>query len=31
MYARAVIGDRKGVLFREVSLIQGCPFRGVPL
>ena len=31
MYARVVVGVGKGVLFREVSSVQGCPYRGVPL
>ena len=31
MYARAVLGATKSVPFREVSSIQGCPYRGVPL
>ena len=26
-----ILGVGKGVLFREVSSIQGCPHRGVPL
>ena len=26
-----VLGDEESVLFREVSLFQGCPYRGVPL
>ena len=26
-----VLGVGKGVLFREVSSFQGCPYRGVPL
>ena len=31
MYARVVLGATKSVPFREVSSIQGCPYRGVPL
>ena len=31
MYARVVVGVGKGVLYREVSSVQGCPYRGVPL
>ena len=31
MYARVVLGVGKSVPFREVSSIQGCPYRGVPL
>ena len=31
MHARVVVGVGKGVLFREVSSVQGCPHRGVPL
>ena len=31
MYARVVLGAAKSVPFREVSSIQGCPYRGVPL
>ena len=31
MHARVVLGLGKGVLFREVSSVQGCPYRGVPL
>ena len=27
MHARVVLGVGKGVLFREVSSIQGCPHR----
>ena len=30
-YARVVVGVGKGVLYREVSSVQGCPYRGVPL
>ena len=26
-----VLGEEESVLFREVSLFQGCPYRGVPL
>ena len=26
-----VLGEVKSVLFREVSLFQGCPYRGVQL
>ena len=29
MHARVVFGVVKGVLFREVSLVQRCPYRGV--
>ena len=29
--AKVVLGVGKGVLFREVSSVQGCPYRGVPL
>ena len=29
--ARVVFGMRKGVLFREVSSVQDCPYREVPL
>ena len=29
MHARVVIGVGKGVLFREVTSVQGCPYRGV--
>ena len=25
------LGEEESVLFREVSLFQGCPYRGVPL
>ena len=31
LHARVVVGVGKGVLFREVSSVQGCPYRGVPL
>ena len=31
MYARVVLGVGKGVLFREVSSTQECPYRRVPL
>ena len=31
MHARVVLGVGKGVLFREVSSVQGCPYRVVPL
>ena len=31
MHARVVLGVGKGVLFREVSSVQGCPYRNVPL
>ena len=31
MYARVVLGAAKSVPFREVSSIQGCPYREVPL
>ena len=30
-HARVVLGVGKGVLFREVSSVQGCPYRGVQL
>ena len=30
MHARVVLGATKGVLFREVSSVQGCPYRSVP-
>ena len=30
IYARVVVGVGKGV-FLEVSSVQGCPYRGVPL
>ena len=26
-----VLGEEENVLIREVSLFQGCPYRGVPL
>ena len=26
-----ILGEGKGVLFRDVSSVQGCPYRGVPL
>ena len=26
-----ILGEGKGVLFREVSSVQGCPYRRVPL
>ena len=26
-----VLGEEESVLFREVSLFQGCPYRGAPL
>ena len=29
MHARVVLGVGKGVLFREVSSFQGCPYRGL--
>ena len=29
--ARVVVGAGKGVLFGDVSLVQVCPYRGVPL
>ena len=28
MHARVVLGVGKGVLFREVSSVRGCPHRG---
>ena len=28
MHARVVLGVGKGVLFREVSSVQGCPLEG---
>ena len=31
MHARVVVGVGKGVLFREVSSVQRCPYREVPL
>ena len=31
MHARVVVGMGKGVLFREVSSVQRCPYREVPL
>ena len=31
MYTSTVLGEGKCVLFREVSLIQGCPIREVSL
>ena len=31
MHARVVLGVGIGVLFREVSSIQGSPYRGIPL
>ena len=31
MHARVVLGAGKGVLFGDVSLVQVCPYRGVPL
>ena len=31
MYTNTVVGEGKGVLFREVSLIQGVLTREVPL
>ena len=30
MHARVVVGLGKGVFIREVSSVQGCPYRGVP-
>ena len=30
-YKSDVFGTEKSVLFMEVSSIQGCPYRGVPL
>ena len=30
-YTSVVLGEEESVLFREVSLFQGCPYRGVPL
>ena len=27
MHARVVLGAAKGVLFRDVSSVQGCPYR----
>ena len=31
MHARVLLGMGNGVLFREVSSVEGCPYRGVPL
>ena len=31
MYTNTVLGEGKCVLFREASIIQGCPFREIPL
>ena len=31
MHARVVLGVAKGVLFIEVSSVQGCPYREVAL
>ena len=30
-YTNMVLGEEESVLFREVPLFQGCPYRGVPL
>ena len=30
MHARVVLGAAKGVLFRDVSSVQGCRYRSVP-